>query len=82
LDDNGASQPYIPANTVIGIATGALEGTQYYGAILDLDAEIQARRSFSKSKVLFNPSGLELVTQSGPLLAPRRPNAMFVLTVK
>ncbi|KAH2278407.1 hypothetical protein KXV50_006035, partial [Aspergillus fumigatus] len=65
LDDNGASQPYIPANTVIGIATGALEGTQYYGAILDLDAEIQARRSFSKSKVLFNPSGLELVTQSG-----------------
>jgi Phage major capsid protein E len=60
LDDNGASQPYIPANT----------------------AEIQARRSFSKSKVLFNPSGLELVTQSGPLLAPRRPNAMFVLTVK
>ncbi|WP_428999854.1 hypothetical protein [Stenotrophomonas maltophilia] len=50
--------------------------------MLDLDAEIQARRSFSKSKVLFNPSGLELVTQSGPLLAPRRPNAMFVLTVK
>ena len=82
LDDTGAPQPYIPANTVIGIATGALEGTQYYGAILDLDAEIQARRSFSKSKVLFNPSGLELVTQSGPLLAPRRPNAMFVLTVK
>lgn len=80
-DDAGADQPYIPAHTVIGVSTNALEGTQYFGAILDLDAEIQARRSFSKSKVLFNPSGLELVTQSGPLVAPKRPNAMFVLTV-
>lgn len=80
-DDAGADQPFIPPNTVIGVAGAALEGTQYFGAIIDLDAEIQARRSFSKSKVLFNPSGLELVTQSGPLVAPKRPNAMFVLTV-
>lgn len=81
-DDTGTDQPYIPANTVLGIAGNALEGTQYFGAIIDLDAEIAARRSFTKSKVLFNPSGLELITQSGPLVAPKRPNAMFVLTVK
>lgn len=80
-DDSGNDQPYIPPNTVIGIAGQAMEGTQYYGAIIDLDAEIQARRSFTKSKVLFNPSGLELITQSGPLLAPKRPNTVFVLTV-
>jgi hypothetical protein len=80
-DDNGVDQPFIPPNTVIGVAGNALEGTQYYGAIIDLDAEIAARRSFTKSKVLFNPSGLELITQSGPLVAPKRPNAMFVLTV-
>ncbi len=79
-DDAGADQPYIPPYTVIGVSK-ALEGTQYYGAILDLDANLEPRRSFSKSKVLFNPSGLELVTQSGPLLAPKRPNASFVLTV-
>lgn len=81
-DDTGASQPYIPPNTVLGIAGNALEGTQYFGAIIDLDAEIAARRSFTKSKVLFNPSGLELITQSGPLVAPKRPNAMFALTVR
>ena len=81
-DDTGAEQPYIPPNTVLGIAGNALEGTQYFGAIIDLDAEFQARRSFAKSKVLFNPSGLELITQSGPLVAPKRPNAMFALTVK
>lgn len=80
-DDAGADQPYIPANTVIGIASNALEGTQYFGAIIDLDADIAARRSFTKSKVLFNPSGLELVTQSGPLVAPKRPNTVFRLTV-
>lgn len=80
-DDAGADQPYLPAYTVMGISR-AIEGYQYYGAIIDLDADIAARRSFTKSKVLFNPSGLELVTQSGPLVAPKRPNAMFVLTVK
>ncbi len=80
-DDSGADQPFIPANTVIGVSKGAIEGTQYYGAIIDLDADITARRSFTKSKVLFNPSGLELVSQSAPLVAPKRPNAMFVMTV-
>jgi hypothetical protein len=81
-DDAGAEQPYIPPYTVLGIARNALEGTQYFGAILDLDAGLEPRRSFSKSKVQFNPSGLELVTQSGPLVAPKRPNAMFTLVVK
>jgi hypothetical protein len=81
-DDAGADQPYIPPYTVIGVAKHALQGTQYYGAIIDLEADIAARRSFTKSKVKFNPSGLELVTQSGPLVAPKRPNATFVLTVK
>lgn len=79
-DDTGADQPYLPPYTVVGISP-AIEGMQYYGAILDLDANLEPRRSFTKSKVLFNPSGLELVTQSGPLLAPKRPNASFVLTV-
>jgi hypothetical protein len=81
LDDTGTEQPYLPPYTVLGIAGNALEGKQYFGAILDLDANIEPRRTFTKSKVKFNPSGLELVTQSAPLVAPKRPNAMFVLTV-
>lgn len=81
-DDSGADVPYLPPYTVLGIASNALEGTQYYGAIEDLDAEIKAMRSFSKTDVKFNPSGLELVTQSAPLLAPKRPNTVFNITVK
>ena len=80
-DDNGTDQPYLADYTVLGLS-GALEGTQYYGAIIDLDAQLEPRRSFTKSKVNFNPSGIEIVTQSAPLAAPKRPNAMFKLTVK
>lgn len=80
-DDTGADQPYIPPFTVLGIARAALEGTQYFGAIIDLDAGIAAQKTFSKSDRKFNPSGLEVVTQSAPLVGPRRPNAMFTLTV-
>ena len=79
-DDNaGASHPYLPPYTVLGMSS-AIEGAQYYGAIQDLDAGMQAVKMFSKSKVHFNPSALELVTQSAPLVAPKRPNAMFKLT--
>lgn len=80
-DDFGNDQPYIPPYTLLGIAKGAMEGTQYYGAILDLDAGMGASKLFSKSKVKFNPSGLEIVSQSAPLVAPKRPNAMFSITV-
>jgi hypothetical protein len=80
-DDTDTAQPYLPPYTVLGMSKPALEGTQYFGAIQDLDAGLEPRRSFSKTKIKFNPSGLELVTQSGPLAAPKRPNAMFVLTV-
>lgn len=80
-DDKGQDQPYIPYYTLVGVSKAALQGTQYYGAIIDLDAALEPRKLFSKSKVKFNPSGIELVTQSAPLCAPRRPNAMFRLTV-
>lgn len=80
-DDKGEDQPYIPPFTVLGISRGALLGHQYYGAIVDLDAGISAQKIFSKSEKKFNPSGLELVTQSAPLVAPKRPNAMFRMRV-
>ena len=80
-DDAGNSLPYIPPNTLVGVARGALEGTQYYGAILDLAAGIEPRRTFTKSWVEENPSGLQLLTQSAPLVGPRRPNASFKMVV-
>lgn len=80
-DDFGNDQPFIPPYTMLGIAKTAIEGTQYFGAILDLDAGIAPSRLFSKSKMKFDPSGLEIISQSAPLVAPKRPNAMFTIDV-
>jgi hypothetical protein len=80
-DDAGNDQPLIPDYNLLGLSH-QIEGTQYYGAILDLDAQMQARTLFSKSEKKFNPSALELVSQSAPLAAPKRPNAMFRIICK
>lgn len=80
-DDKGNDQPYIPPFTLLGLSN-QIQGTQYYGAILDLEAGIQPVKSFTKSKLKFNPSALELVTQSAPIVAPKRPNAMFRIVVQ
>lgn len=79
-DDTGADQPYIPANTILGISPRAIEGTQYYGAIVDIDAGLVATKMFHKSEKKFEPSALELVSQSAPLVAPKRPNTVFAIT--
>lgn len=80
-DDTGADQPYLPSGTALLIAGSAIEGAQYYGAINDLDAGLQAVKMFTKSDKKFNPSALELVAQSAPLVAPKRINAMAKLSV-
>lgn len=80
-DDSGNDNPLIPPYTMIGLSS-AVEGSQYYGAINDLEAGMQARDLFTKSKVKFNPSGLEVVSQSAPLVAPKRINAMFRIKCK
>lgn len=80
-DENFAEQPFVPDNKVLFIAGGGIEGTQYQGAILDLEANMEPREIFTKTKMQFDPSGLQVLTQSAPLVGPRRANASAVLTV-
>ena len=81
-DDNGTRVPMIPDYYVIGIANSHMEGTKYYGAIQDLDAGLVAAKMFQKSRLKWNPSALEILTQSAPMLAPRRMSSVFVIKVK
>jgi hypothetical protein len=76
--DAGASQPMIPANTVLMI--GDLMGHQQYGAILDFES-LQAVPIFAKSWEENDPSTRVILTQSAPLLVPYRVNASFCATV-
>lgn len=73
-DDDGVKQNYIPANTVIG-ASAAVEGVRAFGAILDPEAGYQALEMFPKNWINPDPAAEYVMTQSGPLMVPKRPDA-------
>lgn len=81
VDDDGNSQLMIPDYTVI-MASPDLDGVQHHGAIMDVDAGIQAVEYFSKSWVVPDPSKRILLMQSAPLVVPYRPDATFCATVR
>lgn len=56
------------------ICASSVEGVRHYGRIKDFDANLGARQYFVKSKVKFDPSGVEFLMQSAPLLVPYRRN--------
>ncbi|HET7552193.1 MAG TPA: major capsid protein [Gemmatimonadaceae bacterium] len=74
LDDAGVEQPMLASGEVIGV--GAIEGTQYFGAIQDLDS-LQAVSVFPKSWIDQDPSARWIQTQSAPLVVPKRINASW-----
>ena len=81
-DNNGADVAVMDPDVVIICSPKAVEGAQYYGAILDADAGFQAVRSFGKSRSSWDPSGEEVLTQSAPLVAPKRANTWAILNVQ
>jgi hypothetical protein len=78
-DESGTVTKFLPTGTVL--AVGDLDGVQAYGAILDLKAGLQAVPMFSKSWEVEDPSVRFIMTQSAPLLVPRRVNNTFAATV-
>jgi len=85
-DAEGVEKQFLDARSVIGVANGGspsngLEGMTYYAAIQDLEAGILPIKMFHKSKVHFDPSALEVLGQSAPMLCMKRPNATGTLAV-
>jgi len=78
-DELGVKQLYIPANTVVGVSA-AVEGVQAFGAILDPEAGYQALELFPKNWVNQDPAAEYVMTQSAPLLVPKRPDAVVAVT--
>lgn len=78
-DDLGVAQELMPDDKIIMLASGGIMGTQFNGAIQDMDAGMQALPIFVKSRNLWNPSGVEVLTQSAPMVAMKRPAASGVL---
>ena len=76
----GETKPALPVGTVLD-GSSAIEGLRAYGAIHDEDAGMQALPLFPKSWVEQDPSVRFVMTQSAPLIVPRRPNASFSMKV-
>lgn len=64
------------------IGGASIDGVRHYGAIQDFAAGLQARQYFVKSKEHFDPSRMEYLMQSAPLLVPYRRNNVKCLRVR
>lgn len=85
-DETGAAKAIMDPNKVVFIANqgdnAGLEGQRLQGAILDMDAGIRPQKVFVKARNVWDPSGVEVLTQSAPMLSMRRPNASGTLKVR
>lgn len=63
------------------IGGASVDGVRHFGRIKDLGAKLAARQYFVKSRELFDPSGIEFLMQSAPLLVPYRRNNVKRLKV-
>lgn len=79
VDEAGNEQFYMPQNNVVGFAE--MEGVRCFGAIKDFDAGLQPLERFQKMWRENDPSAEFILTQSAPLMVPKKPNASFRLIV-
>lgn len=76
VDENGAEQFFLPQTTVVGFSD--VGGVRCFGAIKDMMA-LRAMERFPKMWRVEDPSVEYLMTQSAPLMVPKKPNASFKL---
>lgn len=80
VDENGVEQFFLDQDTVVGVSQ-AIEGVRCFGAIRDTKAGLQAREVFTKMWENEDPSVEYIMSQSAPLMVPKRPNASFKIKV-
>lgn len=74
VDETGTEQFFLEQKTVAGFSD--VEGVRCFGAIKDFDA-LHAMERFPKMWRQEDPSVEFLMTQSAPLMVPKKPNASF-----
>lgn len=79
VDEAGSEQFYLQQNVVAGFAE--IEGVRCFGAIKDFDAGLQPLERHQKMWRENDPSAEFVLTQSAPLMVPKKPNASFKIVV-
>jgi hypothetical protein len=77
--EDGKSYNIMPDNTVVMVGN-QVEGTRYFGAIMDVDV-LRAQESWVNSWKENNPSRQFYQLHSAPLMVPHRPYATMKITV-
>lgn len=80
-DDAGVMRPYVPPNEVFIGSTQATGNQELYGAIQNLGAPSFRGQVFHDYEFKKNPSSIEIVSQSAPLIALLEPLAGTRLVV-
>lgn len=80
--DAGVITSLIPDYTVVMGSQGGVEGMQLFGAILDPMNNYGAARYFPKNWIDQDPAGEFVMTQSSPIIAPKRIDATLCATVR
>lgn len=75
VDDAGNEQFFLDQKTVVGVTD--VEGIRCFGAIKDFDADLKPLEMFQKMWRNDDPSAEYILTQSAPLMVPKKPNASF-----
>jgi|GEM_PF-5114718 len=82
LDDDGNMKPYVPADEVFIGSTRATGNQELYGAIQDLYAPSFKGQVYHDFNLKKNPSSIEVLSQSAPLIALLEPKAGTRIKVK
>lgn len=80
VDENGAEQYFLDQDTVVGVGNG-VEGFRCFGAIKDVKSGLRPLEVFTKMWENDDPSVEYILSQSAPLMVPKRPNATFKIKV-
>lgn len=81
-DTTGTVTSLIPDYTVIMGSQGGVEGAQLFGAIIDPANDYGAARYFPKNWIEQDPGAEFVMTQSAPILVPKRVDATLCATVR
>jgi len=76
VDDTNTEQFFLDQKTVVGVADN-IEGVRCFGAIKDVKAGLQSMEIFTKMWESEDPSSEFIMSQSAPLMVPKRPNASW-----
>lgn len=76
-DDDGNQIEIMDQDLVVGVNPTGVQGVRCFGAIIDARAGYQSLDIFPKTWMNEDPSVEFVMSQSAPLMVPRRPNATF-----